>query len=128
MFCDGCHTGIELLGNYLDYNMGITIPSRRLVKGFWQVMVYQNKTKEESIMTRIFKSVISTLVILSLVAVLPAETTVKADQVEFATENDSNDAVFASAEIKKKKKKGKKIKKKGKKKKKGFFSKFKGAK
>lgn len=79
-------------------------------------------------MTRIFKTVISTLVILSLVAVLPAETTVKADLVEFATENDSNDAVFASAEIKKKKKKGKKIKKKGKKKKKGFFSKFKGAK
>ena len=80
-------------------------------------------------MTRIFKSVISTLVILSLVAVLPAEeTTVQDDQVEFATENDSNDAVFASAEIKNKKKKGKKIKKKGKKKKKGFFSKFKGAK
>jgi hypothetical protein len=91
-------------------------------------MVYQNKTIKESIMTRIFKTVISTLVILSLVAVLPAETTVKADQVEFAIENDSNDAVFASAEIKKKKKKGKKIKKKGKKKKKGFFSKFKGAK
>jgi hypothetical protein len=79
-------------------------------------------------MTRIFKIVISTLVILSLVAVLPAETIVKADQVEFATENDSNDAVFASAEIKKKKKKGKKISKKGKKKKKGFFSKWKGAK
>ena len=79
-------------------------------------------------MTRIFKTVISSLVILSLVAVLPAETTVKAGQIEFATENDSNDAVFASAEIKKKKKKGKKIKKKGKKKKKGFFSKFKGAK
>jgi len=80
-------------------------------------------------MTRIFKTVISTLVILSLVAVLPAETTVKAGQIEFATENDSNDAVFASAEIKKKKKKkGKKIKKKGKKKKKGFFSKFKGIK
>ena len=42
-------------------------------------------------MTRIFKTVISTLVILSLVAVLPAETTVKADQVEFAIENDSVD-------------------------------------
>ena len=76
-------------------------------------------------MTRIFKTVISTLVILSLVAVLPAETTVKAGQIEFATENDSNDAVFASAEIKKKKKKGKKISKRPKKKKKGFFSKFK---
>ena len=128
MFCDGCHTGQALLGNYLDSNTGMSIGSQGLVKGFWQVMVYQNKTVKESIMTRIFKTVISTLVILSLVAVLPAETTVKADQVEFAIENDSNDAVFASAEIKKKKKKGKKIKKKGKKKKKGFFSKFKGAK
>ena len=76
-------------------------------------------------MTRIFKTVISTLVILSLVAVLPAETTIKADQVEFATENDSNDAVFASAEIKKKKKKGKKIKKGKGKKKKSFLSRFK---
>jgi hypothetical protein len=62
------------------------------------------------------------------VAVLPAETTVKADQVEFAIKKDSDNAVFASAEIKKKKKKGKKISKKGKKKKKGFFSKWKGAK
>ena len=78
-------------------------------------------------MTRFVKSVISTLVILSLVAVLPAETTVKADQVEFAIKKDSDNAVFASAEIKKKKKKGKKIGKKGKKKKKGFFSKWKGA-
>ena len=79
-------------------------------------------------MTRFVKSIISTLVILSLVAVLPAETTVKADQVEFAIKKDSDNAVFASAEIKKKKKKGKKIGKKGKKKKKGFFSKWKGAK
>ena len=79
-------------------------------------------------MTRFVKSVISTLVILSLVAVLPAETTVKADQVEFAIKKDSDNAVFASAEIKKKKKKGKKIGKKGKKKKRGFFSKWKGAK
>ena len=79
-------------------------------------------------MTRFVKSVISTLVILSLVAVLPAKTTVKADQVEFAIKKDSDNAVFASAEIKKKKKKGKKIGKKGKKKKKGFFSKWKGAK
>ena len=77
-------------------------------------------------MTRFIKSVISTLVILSLVAVLPAETTVKADQIEFAIKKDSDNAVFASAEIKKKKKKGKKIGKKKKKKKKGFFSKFKG--
>mgnify|MGYP000486397311 CR=1 FL=1 len=79
-------------------------------------------------MTRIFKSVISTLVILSLVAVLPAKTTVKADQVEFAIKKGSDDAVFASADVKKKKKKGKKISEKGKKKKKGFFSKIFGSK
>ena len=79
-------------------------------------------------MTRIFKSVISTLVILSLVAVLPAMTTVNADQVEFAIKKDSDDAVFASADVKKKKKKGKKIGGKGKKKKKGFFSKIFGSK
>ncbi|MBL51978.1 MAG: hypothetical protein CMG57_08490 [Candidatus Marinimicrobia bacterium] len=76
-------------------------------------------------MTRIFKSVISTLVMLSLVAVLPAENTVDTNEVEFAIQQDGDDAVFASAEIKKKKKKkGKKIGKKGKKKKKGFFKGF----
>ena len=53
-------------------------------------------------MTRLFKSFISTLVMFSLVAVLPAESTVKADQVEFAVELDS-DNVFASADVKKKK-------------------------
>ena len=92
-------------------------------------MVYQNKNTKESYMTRMFKSVISTLVILSLVAVLPAKTTVEADQVEFAIKKDSDDAVFASADVKKKKKKkGKKIGGKGKKKKKGFFSKIFGSK
>ena len=78
-------------------------------------------------MTRLFKSIISTLVALTLVAILPAETTVNADQVEFAVEQESNE-VFASADVKKKKKKGKKIKGKGKKKKKGFFSKVFGSK
>ena len=78
-------------------------------------------------MTRLFKSFISTLVMFSLVAVLPAETTVKADQVEFAVELDG-DNVFASADVKKKKKKGKKLSEKGKKKKKGFFSKVFGSK
>jgi hypothetical protein len=62
------------------------------------------------------------------VAVLPAKTTVKADQVEFAIKKGSDDAVFASADVKKKKKKGKKISEKGKKKKKGFFSKIFGSK
>ena len=75
-------------------------------------------------MTRVFKSIVSTLVILSLIAVLPAKTTVKTDQVEFAIKQDGDGVVFASAEIKKKKKKGKKAKGgKGGKKKKGFFSK-----
>ena len=46
MFCDGCHTGKELLGNYLDYNIGMSISSHRLVKGFWQVTVYQNNKGE----------------------------------------------------------------------------------
>ena len=78
-------------------------------------------------MTRLFKSIVSTLVAFTLVAVLPAETTVDASQVEFAVEQESNE-VFASADVKKKKKKGKKISGKGKKKKKGFFSKVFGSK
>ena len=78
-------------------------------------------------MTRLFKSITSTLVAFALVAVLPAETTVDASQVEFAVEQESKE-VFASADVKKKKKKGKKIKGKGKKKKKGFFSKVFGSK
>ena len=78
-------------------------------------------------MTRLFKSIVSTLVAFTLVAVLPAEPTVDASQVEFAVEQESNE-VFASADVKKKKKKGKKIKGKGKKKKKGFFSKVFGSK
>ena len=78
-------------------------------------------------MTRLFKSIVSTLVAFTLVAVLPAETTVDASQLEFAVEQETNE-VFASADVKKKKKKGKKIKGKGKKKKKGFFSKVFGSK
>ncbi len=78
-------------------------------------------------MTRLYKSFVSTLDMFSLVAVLPAESTVKADQVEFEVELDSDD-VFASADVKKKKKKGKKLSEKGKKKKKGFFSKVFGSK
>tara|TARA_B100000676_G_C17713237_1_gene647400 strand:+ start:85 stop:384 length:300 start_codon:yes stop_codon:yes gene_type:complete len=91
------------------------------------VTVNQNEITKERSMTRLFKSFISTLVMFSLVAVLPAESTVKADQVEFAVELDS-DNVFASADVKKKKKKGKKLSEKGKKKKKGFFSKVFGSK
>ena len=80
-------------------------------------------------MTRLFKSIVSTLVALSFVAILPADNAVNTTQVEFAVEQDSNE-VFASADVKKKKKKkkGKKLKGKGKKKKKGFFSKVFGSK
>ena len=78
-------------------------------------------------MTRLFKSFVSTLVAVSLVAVLPDETTSDVKQIEFAVEQESNE-VFANADVKKKKKKGKKIKGKGKKKKKGFFSKVFGSK
>ncbi|MAQ87066.1 MAG: hypothetical protein CMG23_02510 [Candidatus Marinimicrobia bacterium] len=78
-------------------------------------------------MTRLFKSIVSTLVALCFLAVLPAESAVNADQVEFAVEQE-NSEVFASADVKKKKKKGKKMKGKGKKKKKGFFSKVFGSK
>ena len=53
-------------------------------------------------MTRLFKSITSTLVAFALVAVLPAETTVDASKVEFAVEQESNE-VFASADVKKKK-------------------------
>ncbi len=79
-------------------------------------------------MTRLFKSIVSTLVMFSLVAVLPAETTVNSNEIEFAVEQDTDNAVFASADVKKKKKKGKKLSGKGKKKKKGFFSKVFGSK
>ena len=79
-------------------------------------------------MTRLFKSIISTLVAFALVAVLPAESVDNTNQVEFAVEQENTDAIFASADVKKKKKKGKKISGKGKKKKKGFFSKVFGSK
>ena len=69
-------------------------------------------------MTRLFKTVISALMMFSLVSVLPAETTV----------TKSGETVVASADVKKKKKKGKKQKKKKGKKKKGFFSKVFGSK
>ena len=49
-------------------------------------------------MTRLFKSIVSTLVAVSLVAVLPAETTADAKQIEFAVEQESNE-VFASADV-----------------------------
>lgn len=74
-------------------------------------------------MTRLFKSILSALLMFSFVAVLPAETVVESKQIEFAVEQECEGTLVASADVKKKKKKGKKFSKKGKKKKKGFFSK-----
>jgi len=73
---------------------------------------------------------VSTLVMFSLVTATPTESVVQTSDVEFAVQQDiSSDAVFASADVKKKKKKGKKIGgSKGKKSKKGFFSKVFGSK
>ena len=84
-------------------------------------------------MRRIYRLLISTLVILGIVAVAPAKTPVdKTEQAICMVKTDCYDtAQIASADVKKnkknKKKKGEKGGK-GKKKKKGFFSKVFGAK
>ena len=81
-------------------------------------------------MARLIKAIASTLVMFSLVTATPTETVVKSTECEYAVQQEcSSDAVFASADVKKKKKKGKKIGgSKGKKSKKGFFSKIFGSK
>ncbi len=81
-------------------------------------------------MTRLIKVIVSTLVMFSLAAATPTQSVVESCDIEIAVQKDcSNDGVFASADVKKKKKKGKKIGgSKGKKSKKGFFSKVFGSK
>ena len=83
-------------------------------------------------MRRFYRLLISTLVILGIVAVAPAKTPVdKTEQAICMVKTDCSDTdQIASADVKKKKKKKKKGEKggKGKKKKKGFFSKVFGAK
>ena len=81
-------------------------------------------------MARLIKTIAATLVMFSLVTAAPTETVTQTSDVEFAVQQEcGNDAVFASADVKKKKKKGKKIGgSKGKKSKKGFFSKIFGSK
>ena len=80
-------------------------------------------------MRRIYRLLISTLVILGIVAVAPAKTPVdKTEQAICMVKAGCCDTdQIASADVKKKKKKGEKGGK-GKKKKKGFFSKVFGAK
>ena len=56
-------------------------------------------------MTRLFKSIISALLMFSFVAVLPAETAVESKQIEFAVEQECEGTLVASADVKKKKKK-----------------------
>ena len=72
-------------------------------------------------MTRLLKVILSLVIALSMVAILPAETTVTKTDAAVAIQKDSvDDNVFAMDEKKKKKKKGKKSKWKwGKKKKLG---------
>ena len=81
-------------------------------------------------MRRVYRLLISTLVILGIVAVAPAKTPVdKTEQAVCMVKCDTDQ--IASADVKKKKKKKKKKGEKGgkgKKKKKGFFSKVFGAK
>ena len=84
-------------------------------------------------MRRIYRLLISTLVILGIVAVTPAKAPVdKTEQAICMVKTDCSDTdQIASADVKKKKKKKKKKGEKGgkgKKKKKGFFSKVFGAK
>ena len=80
-------------------------------------------------MRRVYRLLISTLVILGIIAVAPAKTPVENTEQAICMVNDTDQ--IASADVKKKKKKKKKKGEKGgkgKKKKKGFFSKVFGAK
>ena len=83
-------------------------------------------------MRRVYRLLISTLVILGIVAVAPAKTPVdKTEQAICMVKAGCDTDQIASADVKKKKKKKKKKGEKGgkgKKKKKGFFSKVFGAK
>ena len=74
-------------------------------------------------MTRLIKSIISALLMFSFVAVLPAETAVESKQIEFAVEQECEGTLVASADVKKKKKKGKKFSKKKVRKRRKAFSK-----
>ena len=87
------------------------------------------KRKKESIMTRLLKVIASTLVMVSMVFAVPTETVENKCSAEYAVQQDGSETIVASADVKKKKKKGKKIGgSKGKKSKKGFFSKIFGSK
>tara|TARA_Y100000591_G_scaffold269075_1_gene243527 strand:- start:1424 stop:1666 length:243 start_codon:yes stop_codon:yes gene_type:complete len=80
-------------------------------------------------MTRLIKAIASTLVMVSMIFAVPTETVSQTCQAEYSVMQDGNETVLASADVKKKKKKGKKIGgSKGKKSKKGFFSKIFGSK
>ena len=83
-------------------------------------------------MRRVYRLLISTLVILGIVAVAPAKAPVdKTEQAVCMVKSSCDTDQIASADVKKKKKKKKKKGEKGgkgKKKKKGFFSKVFGAK
>ena len=80
-------------------------------------------------MTRLLKVITSTLVMVSMVFAVPTETVENKCSAEYSVQQDGSETIVASADVKKKKKKGKKIGgSKGKKSKKGFFSKIFGSK
>ena len=125
-------TELKNLTNYLDNSFLIKINYKRLVNVFDSLdsRLNKNTVSKELTMTRFFKFVISILVVIGIVAVAPAKTTVvKTDQeVCLVKPGCSNGDQIASAEIKKKKKKKGLKKEKGKKKKGKFFSKLFGSK
>ena len=80
-------------------------------------------------MTRLLKVIASTLVMVSMVFAVPTEAASQTCEAEISVKQECSETIIASADVKKKKKKGKKIGgSKGKKSKKGFFSKIFGSK
>ena len=80
-------------------------------------------------MTRLLKVIASTLVMVSMIFAVPTEIASQACEAEISVKQECSETIVASADVKKKKKKGKKIGgSKGKKSKKGFFSKIFGSK
>ena len=80
-------------------------------------------------MTRLLKVIASTLVMVSMIFAVPTETVSQTCEAEISVKQECSETIVASADVKKKKKKGKKIGgSKGKKSKKGFFSKIFGSK
>ena len=66
------------------------------------------KQKKESIMTRLLKVIASTLVMVSMIFAVPTETASQTCEAEISVKQECSETIIASADVKKKKKKGKK--------------------